>query len=180
MTDKVVTLSRKGYLAAEFLTDSYRISGEVNLRGQPLVDTLNDKMNSFIKLENVYVSPVSDPTIFTAQYPIGNLRKDTIQTVLLAREEDGAARHTIYATKGDAPILFTLFTVLGGYEVRGGLKQSSPIDVDNMLMQSIDSFITIYRASIKLTAYPEIQFTGGSVLINRNYANLFCVEKAAT
>jgi hypothetical protein len=178
MTDKVVALSRKGYLSADILTENYRISGEIPLKGQPLVDTLNDKMSSFIKVENIYISPVHDPTVFTAQYPVGNVRKDTIAAIVLAREEDGLARHSIYQVKPDAPILFGLFTVLKGFEVRGGLKQASPADIDNMLLQSLDPFLTIFRATAKLTARPEISFSGGAMILNRLFANLYCIEKA--
>jgi hypothetical protein len=180
MTDKVVSLSRKGYLSADILTENYRISGEVPLKGAPLVDMLNDKLSSFIRVENIYISPVHDPTVFTAQYPIGNVRKDTIAAVILAREEDGIARHSIYQSKPDAPILFSLFTVTKGFEVRGGLKLPSPTDIDNMLLQSLDPFITVFRATAKLTARPEILFTGGAIVLNRNFTNIFCVERATT
>ncbi len=179
MADKVVSLSRKGYLSADILTENYRISGDIPLKGQPLVDTLNDKLSSFIRVENIYISPVHDPTVFTAQYPVGNVRKDTVTAVILAREEDGIARHSIYQVKPDAPILFALFTVTKGFEIRGGLKQTSPTDIDNMLLQSVDSFITVFRATATLTARPEIQFNGGSVIINRTFTNIFCVEKAS-
>lgn len=177
MSDKVLSLSRKGYLSAEFLTENYRISGEVALKGQPLIDTLNDKMNSFVRVENMYISPVNDPTVFTAQYALGHIRKDNIVAAVLAREEDGIARHSIYQAKADAPILYSLFTVTKGYEVRGGLKLGSPVDVDNMLMQSLDLFIAVFRGHAKLTASPEIQFAGGALLLNRTFTNIFCVEK---
>lgn len=179
MTDKVVSLSRKGYLSADILTENYRISGEIPLKGQPLIDSLNEKLSNFIRIENIYISPVHDPTVFTAQYPVGNVRKDTIIAVVLAREEDGIARHSIYQSKPDAPILYGLFTVTKGFEVRGGLKLGSPTDVDNMLLQSIDPFITIFRATATLTARPEIQFSGGSMILNRTFTNIFCVEKAS-
>jgi hypothetical protein len=180
MTDKLLALSRKGYLTADILTDSYRISGEVNLKGQPLLDTLNDKMSNFIRLENLYVSPVDDPTIFKAQLSIGFVRKTNIIAVILAREEDGLARHTMYSMKADAPILFSLYASLSSFELRGGFKLSSPVDIENMLMQGIDAFVPVFRAELTLLSDPQIRFTGGAVLLNREYAHLFSIEKITT
>ena len=175
MTDKL--LLRKNVLTAEFLSESYRISGEVSTRDQPLVDQLNDKMSNFIKVENVYLSPLDNPSIFRAQSAIGHIRKDNLSLVVLPREEDGYARHTLYRNLGHAPIGFTIYAAILGFEVRGGLKVSSPVDVDTMLMQSVDRFITVYQAKATLTAQPNMEFTGGAILLNRQLATLFTVER---
>ncbi len=177
MSDKILT--RKGFVSADFLTESYRISGEVALKNQPLVDMLNDKLTGFIRGENVYVSPVHDPATFTAQGGVGNLRKDRIGLVVLAREEDGQSRHSLYQTQTSQPTTFSLFATMPGFEVRGALRQTSLIDIENMLMQSVDRFITIFRATAKVTSNPELQFTGGAILLNRELATLFFVEKIA-
>lgn len=177
MTDKLLALSRKGYLTADFLTDSYRISGEVNLKGQPLLDTLNDKMSNYIRLENLYVSPVDDPTIFKAQISAGYIRKNTIIGVILAREEDGLARHTMYSVKADAPVTYSLYSSLSSFELRGGFKLSSVVDIENMLMQGVDAFIPVYRAELTLMRDSQIRFAGGAVLLNREFIHLFSIER---
>ena len=176
MVDKLG--SRKNVLSTEFLSAVYRISGEVTIRDQPLVDMLNDKMSNFIRAEKVYVSPIADPTVFRAQHADGMLRKDQISLVVLQREEDGYARHTLYRNMGNMQITYSLFAVLPGFEVRGGLKISAGSEVDNMLLQSVDRFITIYRATVTLTARPDFQFAGSAVLLNREHAQLFFVERA--
>ncbi len=178
MSDKV--LARKGYVSADFLSGTYRISGDVNLRGMTLVDGLNEKMSTFVRAENVYVSPIDDPAVFTAQYNLGQLRKENIGMVVLTREEDGVARHGLYNSMPTQPVLFNLFATLPGFEVRGGLRLTSMVDIENMLMQSIDRFITIYKATATVTNHPEIQFSGGAIVLNLELATLFCIEKAAT
>ena len=176
MTDKVVL--RKGYVSAEFLSDSYRISGDVNLRNQPLVDTLNDTNSNFVKVESVYVSPIHDPVVFSAQNQVGQVRKDQMQLVVLPREEDGIAKHTLYTNTATTPIIYNLFVAMPGFEIRGGLRMNSMTDIENMLVRSVDKFITIYRATAKLLTRPDIQFYGGSILVNRELANMFAVERA--
>ncbi len=179
MTDKVdKPLSpRKGVLAAEFLSDSYRISCEISLKSQTLVDALNDKMSTFLRADNIYISPVSDPAVFKAQYSFGQVRKENISLVVLMREEDGVPRHSMYHSSPTTPMLYNLFATVTGFEVRGGLRITSPVDIDNMLMQSTDRFITIYRAMATATDHPDIQFTGGAILLNREKATIFCVDK---
>lgn len=178
MTDKIVL--RKGVLTAEFLSESYRISGEVTIRDQPLVDLLNDKMSSYVRAESIYLSPIDNPAVFRTQSVVGQLRKDRISMVVLQREEEGFARHTIYRNLGHLPIGFTVYAALPGFEVRGGLKLSSMNDVDTMLMQSADRFITLYQGTATLTAHPDMQFTGGAILLNRELATLFTVERVKT
>jgi len=178
MTDKIS--SRKGYIAAEFLNSTHRISGEVNLRNQPLVDTLNDTISTFVTGENIYISPIEEPATFIAQYPTGKLRKETISMVVVPREEDGLARHTIYHNATTQPITYNIFAVLPGFEVHGGVRLTAMLDVDNMLMQSIDRFITIYRATATVVNRPEVQFSGGAILLNRQQVTLFCIDKAAS
>jgi len=175
MSDKL--LARKGIITADFLTDKFRISGDVTLKSQPFPDMMNDKGSAFCRIENVYVSPIDDPTTFRAQYPVGQVRKQSVIAVVLTREEDGIARHSMYQVKLDAPVYFNLYVTAGEYEIRGGVKIASPVDVDNMLMQSLDPFMAVFRATASLVSDPEIQFSGGALLLNRNYANIYCVER---
>jgi len=176
MTDKL--LLRKGVLVAEFLSESYRVSGEVSVRDQPLVDLLNDKMSNLVKVENAYLSPIDDPTVFRVQNVIGQVRKDRLSMVVVPREEDGYARHTLYRNLGNAPIGFNLYAAILGFVVRGGLKFSSQVDVDNMLLQNVDRFIAVYRATATLSSHPDMQFAGGAILLNRELVTLFTVERA--
>ncbi len=179
MSDKIdKVIARKGVVAAEFLSSSYRISGEVVLKGQPVVDSMNDKMSNFIRAENIYVSPISDPAVLKAHYTFGQLRKENISMVVINREEDGASRHSIYHTQPNQPIIFSLFATVSGFEVRGGLKINSLTDVDNLLMQSVDRFITIYRATARAAENQAIEFSGGAILLNRESVNIVCVDKA--
>jgi hypothetical protein len=171
--------ARKNVISTEFLSPTYRISGEVIIRDMPIVDLLNDKNANFIRAENLYVSPVADPVVFRVQHTGGMVRKDQISLVMLQREEEGYARHTLYRNMGLVPLNFSLFAIMPGFEVRGGIKVNSSSEVDSMLLQSIDRFITIYQATVTLTVSPDIQYTGAAVLINREHAQLFFVDKAA-
>ena len=48
---------RQGYVAGEFLTRTWRVSGEVEVQGQPLLDQLNDHLALFLQVERMFISP---------------------------------------------------------------------------------------------------------------------------
>jgi len=168
---------RRNTVSVEFLSKDYRITCEVSVREQPLVDTLNDRLTQFITADNVYISPVNDPTVFLAQRAQAVLRKDQITLAVLRREEDGYARHTIYRNMGHLPVAYTLTAILPGMEIRGGLKLATMVEADTMMMQSPDRFLTTYYATATLVDHREMQFAGGAVLVNREHAQMLFVEK---
>ncbi len=66
---------RKGFVAGEFMTRTYRMTGETELRGIPLLDQLNDVNAQFVTVEKLYISPLLDPAVLTGNYPVGEVRK---------------------------------------------------------------------------------------------------------
>ena len=74
---------RTGFVAGDFMTSTYRISGEVALRGDPLLDQLNNLNTLFLTLERVFVSPLLDPAVLTGNYPNAEVRKDNVGIVIL-------------------------------------------------------------------------------------------------
>jgi hypothetical protein len=80
---------RTGYVAGDFMTRTYRISGEVALRGEPLLDQLNTLNTLFVTLERVYVSPLLDPATLTGNYASAEVRKDHVGIVVLNQARDG-------------------------------------------------------------------------------------------
>jgi hypothetical protein len=173
------TSYRKGYLTAEFLSQTYRISGEASLRQGSLLDVLNDVTTIYIRLENVYVSPITDPAIIKGNYPSGQLRKDNLTMVVLAAQEDAQSRRLAPAVK-QLPAVYNLFITVPGFEVQGGVKIESAVDVDRMFVSGAERFIPIYNATAVVTTNPGVQFSGGAILINRDQVGLFCIEKSTT
>ena len=50
-----------GLLAVDFFTSGYRISGHVSTRAKSVADMLNERLTSYLALENVYISRISSP-----------------------------------------------------------------------------------------------------------------------
>jgi hypothetical protein len=169
---------RKGYLSGEFLSQNYRLSGEVSLRQGAVLDMLNDAMTSYIRLENVYVSPIVDPATIKGHYPNGQIRKDNLTMVVLAGQEDALSRRPGQFAQG-ASVVFNVFITVPGFEIHGGLKIESAVDIERMFIYGSERFIVVYNATATVTTNPQVQFTGGAILVNRDQLGIFCLERNA-
>jgi hypothetical protein len=174
MTDKASY--RKGYLTAEFVSLSYRISAEVNLRNGPLIEVLNDKISEIMRLENTYISPIQDPATLKGHYPIGQLFKKNLNYVLVNREEEAFPRRMAQVQNLPAPT-FKVFLTIADFEIRGVLRIENAVDIDRLIVHGGDRFIPIYAATATVSNNPNIYFTGGAALVNRDGIGVFCVEK---
>ena len=172
MTDQVTF--RKGYMAADFLTDSYRISGEVDIAANALTDVLNDHLKTYIKLENVYISPIQNPADIKGHFEHGQLRKNNITMVILHREEDGLPKHQTYGSY-IGQVVHDVFLTVPGFEVEGLLVASPRLNLERILVYEAQSFIPISEAVATVSLAPDIRFRGGMILVNRDHVGIFCM-----
>ncbi len=169
---------RKGYVAADFLAHNYRISGEVSVRLNPIADVLNDPTRSYITVENVYISPIQNPADIKGNFRRGQLRKDNIIMVVLAREEDGLPKRQAYGSY-ISRVVHDVFLTVPGFEVRGSLTMSATLDLEGLLVLAAERFIPISSATATVTLSPSVKFRGGMILVNRDYIGIFCLVKEA-
>jgi hypothetical protein len=170
---------RKGYVAGEFLTRTYRISGEVDLHGLPLLDQLNDINALFITLERMFISPLLDPATLTGHYPAGDVRKDTLGVVVLNQLRDGLPmREGRYI--GRDHIDRQALVVVAGFEVLGSIRLHPSVNVPHFVRTTPEDFIPIFNASATLAARRSIVFEGGAILVNRKQVEVFCMTEGAS
>ena len=166
---------RRGFVTVDFLTDEYRISGEVSTRLRPLADSLNDVTTDYLEIENVYVSPIQNPADIKAHYQYGSLAKENIVMVVLARLGDGLSRSASY---GDyiGHIVSDVFLTLPGFEVRGSLETRGKIGLRDYLVMQAERFIPIAEATATVSLSPDIRFQGGMILVNKNHIGIICMS----
>ncbi len=164
---------RQGYVAADFLTQGHRISGEVRTAINPLADLLNDSLTSFIEAENVYISSIQSPTDIIESYPLGHLRKDNIIMAVLRRAEDGLPRRQTFGSPAEGATR-EVFLTLPGFDLRGRLSVKAAENLERLLVLSAERFIPIADAVATVPSSPDIQFRGGIILANRRYIGILC------
>jgi hypothetical protein len=163
---------RTGFVSADYMTRTYRISGELALRGDPLLDQLNNVNTLFLTLERVFVSPLLDPAALIGNYAAAEIRKDRLGIVVLTQMKDGLPyREGRYIGRDhvDRPLL----AVTAGFEVRGALRLHPSVNVPNFVRTTPEDFIPLFNATATLAARHEIVFQGGAILLNRRQIEVF-------
>jgi hypothetical protein len=168
---------RTGYVAGDFMTRTYRISGEVALRGEPVLDQLNNLNTLFITLERVYVSPLLDPAVLTGNYATAEVRKDNVGIVILNQARDGLPyREGRYV--GRDHVRRQLLIVTAGFEVRGSLPLHPSVNVPNFVRTTPEDFIPLFDAKAILTANHQLFFEGAAILLNRREIEVFSLVES--
>jgi hypothetical protein len=163
---------RTGYVAGEFLTRTYRISGEVELGGTPLLDQLNDHQAFFIALHRMFISPLLDPARLVGNFLLGNVRKDNIGLAVLTQARDGLPhREGQYVGRDYARR--DVLMVVAGFEVQGVLTLHPTVNLHHFIRTTPEHFVPLFDATATVASRGEIVFQGGAILVNRNWIEVF-------
>jgi len=164
------------WLVAEFFVHSYRMSGRLDVHHRKLADQLNDHTTAFISLEDVYVSNIEHPAAITISYSTSILRKRNITAVVVARQEDGLPREHTYGSYFGA-YLRKVFVTVPSFEIEGYLRLSGRMDLRTVLTTGTGDFVSILDGRMKSSIHPDIAFTGGVILVNRDHIGAFWAEE---
>ena len=160
------------WLVADFFVHSYRISGRLDVRHRKLADQLGDHTTSFVQLEDVYISNIERPAHIAASYLTTTLRKDNIIAVVVAEQEDGLPREQTYGSYLGTYLRKVLVTV-PSFEIAGNLRLSGRLDMRQVLTTGTGDFILILDGRMTSSAHPDIVFTGGAILVNKDHIGSF-------
>ena len=164
------------WLVADFFTYRHRLSGRVDVRHNGLAAQLNDATTSFLVLEDAYVSNVERPAEIVASYTSSILRKRNITAIVVAQQEDGLMRQQSYGSYLGTWVRKSFITV-PSFEITGYLRLSGKIDLRTVLTTGTDAFIPVLDGEMRSAIRPEIVFTGGAVLVNKDHVGVFCMEE---
>lgn len=164
---------RTGWLAADFFTQSYRISGHVDVRRRSLADLLNDRTTGFLPLEDAYISPLDRPGEIVATYLASNLVKANLTLAIVPHQEDVLSRKQTYGSYLGT-YLQQIFLTMPGVEVVGYLRLSSKLDLRRVLTSGTDDFIAVLDGRVRCSLCPDVTFTGGGILVNKRHIGAFC------
>jgi hypothetical protein len=164
----------RGFIAADFFTQTYRISARADTRKRSLANHLNDRLTSYLELHETFVSRLHKPSEIVASYNLASLRKDSITFVILAAEKEMSERHAYgYFAKQ----LYDVFLTMPSFEIRGKLQVTGKPDLHAFLVKGTENFISISNPVASPCLFPDISFTGGTVLVNKSRIELFCISE---
>lgn len=164
------------WLVADFFIHRYRISGRLDMRSKKLADQLNDQTTSFLQLEEAYISNIEHPADIAASQTISILCKRNITAITVARQEDGLPREHTYGSYFGT-YLYKVFLIVPSFEIAGYLRLSGKLDLRTVLTSGTDDFVSVLDGQMRSSIRPDIVFTGGVILVNKEHIGVFCVEE---
>ena len=167
---------RTSWLVVDFFTHRYRISGRVDVRHRKLADQLNDHTTAFLQLEEAYISNIEHPADIIASHASSILRKDNITAAVVACQEDGLPREHTYGSYFGT-YLRKVFITVPSFEIEGYLRLSGKLDLRTVLTTGTDDFVSILDGQMRSSVRPDVTFTGGVILVNKDHIGAFWVEE---
>jgi hypothetical protein len=164
-----------GLLPVDFFTQGYRISGHISTRAKTVGDTLNDRLSSYVQLQDVYIARVDNPGEIIISYSYAQLLKDNLLFAIVSAEESfsKAGRSVSYFGRQRRKAWLALATFeIAGYFVMTGRSA----DFEAYLAKGVDAYIPIQDGVAQLSGQPDISFSGEAFLINRTRIDLFCIN----
>ncbi len=169
-------LKTAGWLAVDFFSHNYRISGNIDVRKKSLFDQLNDQTTGFIMLQDAYISPIDRPGDIVATYEASYLAKANLTLALVAQSDDALGRKQTYGSYYGT-FLHRVFLTVPSIEVAGYLRLSTRVDLRRLLSLDTEDFIAILDARVCASFRPDVVFTGGGVLVNKSHIGAFCLTE---
>ena len=163
------------WLVADFFTYRHRLSGRVDVRYNKLAAQLNDATTSFLELEDAYVSNVERPADIVASYTTSILRKNNITAAVLSRQEDGLLREQTYGSYFGT-YMRKLFITVPSFEVTGYIRLSGKLDLRTVLTTGTDAFVPVLDGEMRSSIRPDVVFSGGAILVNKDHIGVFCLQ----
>lgn len=166
-------LMRQSLLTADIFTSSHRFSAQVNIGNRRLADVLNDRMTDYLTVENVYVSRINAPGDIVGRYEKASLLKQHITFVVLPTETDGLSKEHKYNAFSKSTE--KVFITLPSFEINGSLEIIGKFDLKAILAVGTTKFMPIFRGEAVNAFFPEVQFGGPVLLVNKQAVALFSV-----
>ena len=152
-------------ISADFFSNAFRISCRVGVPAGGLHSLLIDPLNSYLELEDAYVSRINTPGAIIAHFELAAIRKENVLFIIFSRREDGDP------PKGTGsflrPVSRPAFLTIPSFELRGMVETEAKASPREILVQTTGRFLPLYDANATVALYPSIAFGGKLILINK-------------
>jgi hypothetical protein len=167
--------SVSGLIPIDFFTAGYRVSAHLATRAKSVADMLNDKLTSFLDLENVYISRINNPGDIVAAYGQAQLRKDNLAFAIVPVRESLSrmTRSVSYFGRQRHPV----WLAMPSFEIEGDLQATgvTSFDPESYLAKSTGEYLSVVKGVARATIWPEVTYSGEAFLVNRDLIDLFCI-----
>ncbi|MGD0753214.1 MAG: hypothetical protein ABSA23_17640 [Anaerolineales bacterium] len=158
-------------LAADFLTQSYRVVGKMMIPNTGVVGLVNNPTTSFMEVVEAKLARIHMPTKLVGEYQVVDLVKDNVFAICLSRREDlgpQALAHGGYQNLVEYSIRVTTRV----YEVEGTLEWSGRFNFATIMVEGVGDFVPLYNATVTAILIPQLHIESPAILFNRRQVDL--------
>ena len=134
-----------------------------------------DRLLSYLPLDDVYISRISNPGDIVSTYPQAQLRKDDLFFAIVPIKESVSklSISTSYFGKQRLRVWLAMPT----FEIEGEIQAlGAQFEPDVYLTKSTSDYFPVLDATARAASWPDIVYSGQAFLVNKNRIDLFCVS----
>jgi hypothetical protein len=158
-------------IGADFLTQSYRLVGKVQVTNTGLMGMLNDPNTSFMEVLDVKLARLHMPTKLVEHYDVIRLVKASVFAMCVTRREDlgpQALTRGGYERTAEYPVRVTTPV----YELDGTLEWAGRFDFSAIMVEGSRDFVPLYNAALTAILMPALKIESPALLFNRRHVDL--------
>lgn len=160
------------FTAADFMTATHRISGQISTGVKPLSVVLNDRSQSYLLAHNVYVSRLDDAGTIMSHAPVAYISKENLALIVVVGREARTPDRGRFSTHE-----YQALVTVDGFEVEGKFQGPHRLDLRAFSPATLDTFIVLTDATARPMAIPELVFAGEAILVNRARLESLCLNE---
>ena len=158
-------------LAADFLTQSYRVVGKMMVPNTGVVGLINDPNTSFMEVVDAKLARIHMPTKLVGEYKVVDLVKHNVFAICLTRREDmgpqalargGYQNHVEYSIRVTTQV----------YELEGKLEWAGRFNFATIMVEGVRDFVPLYDATLTAILIPQLRIESPAILFNRTQVDL--------
>jgi hypothetical protein len=158
-------------LAADFLTQSYRVVGKMMVPNTGVVGVINDPTTSFMEVVDAKLARIHMPTKLVGEYKVVDLVKDNVFAICLTRREDmGPQALTRGGYQNMVEYSIRITTLV--YELEGKLEWAGRFNFATIMVEGARDFVPIYDATLTAILTPQLRIESPAILFNRKQVDL--------
>ena len=158
-------------LAADFLTQSYRVVGKMMVPNTGVVGLINDPNTSFMEVVDAKLARIHMPTKLVGEYKMIDLVKDNVFAICLTRREDVGPQ--ALARGGYQNLVeYSIRLTTRVYELEGILEWSGRFNFAAIMVEGVRDFVPIYNATLTAILIPQLRIESPAILFNRRQVDL--------
>ncbi len=158
-------------LAADFLTQSYRVVGKMMIPNTGVVGLVNNPTTSFMEVVEAKLARIHMPTKLVGEYKVIDLVKDNVFAICLTRRED-LGPHALTRGGYQNTVEYLIRVTSQVYELEGTLEWSGRFDFATVMVEGERDFVPLYDAKLTAILIPQLHIESPAILFNRKQVDL--------